>query len=933
MQMNLLMNNKQKKVLTVFVFGLSFMLTQAQTIKGKIVDRATHEPIIGATVYITNKNSAYSGFDGSYTIKNIPKGTYKVICSNLGFSNQEKTIAINASVVTLNFEMLEEQTSLKEVVISSKHGTESSEFALNREKNSQNILNAISAKTIQLLPDLTVAGVLQRMSGVSLEKSSTGEARYAIIRGMDQRYNYTLVNGIKIPSPDDKFRYVPMDMFPADLVERIEVVKALTPQMEGDAIGGAMNLIMKNAPDKLTITANLATGFSQFVNDNGYVNFNKNVINSKSPADINGANYIATPNDFNYKNFDYTTKKLPLNTNMGFSIGNRFLKDKKLGVVVAASYQNENKGSNTTWFKPSNQPAPGNIPAFEDIYTRRYNTNQMRYGVHAKLDYILNSKNKLSLYNVYLKTEETQNRKTIDTSLSIGRSGVGTGNTYKLYRSLFKTQSIYNSTLQGEHELNDHLNAKWSAVYSLASSATPDWSEYQTVQVVGYDINHNQTVTPPVLNIPFNRIWTKNSDKDYAGYLDLIYNKKIFNKPMVITIGGLYRSKVRDNFYNEWSLIPKTSNLGLPVVFNGILSPDQFVFNGTTAAQGSPKNALNYGATEKIAAGYFQADIRFNERFSVLGGLRMERTNQTWQTAQDPNLTYGAIGSIAYIDFLPSIHFKYKLSEKENLRLSYFSAINRPGFYEYIPFTIDGDNFSLSGNPYLKHATSTNFDFRYELFPKGLDQFLIGGFYKNIQNPIETAILFTGTSSATLQPTNFGTATNFGVEVNMAKYFGQFGISANYTYTNSKINTSKLFYNSSYVSEQTTQTRPLQGQSPHIANVSLLYKNQKSGLDIQVAYVYTGKKITLVSPYKDLDYWQKGMSQLDFSIEKKAFRYFTFYSKITNIFNTPVLVQILQPNIYTTGKFALPDQTSKNRVTVQKDLYGQNFNFGVRYKF
>ncbi|TDD99746.1 TonB-dependent receptor [Flavobacterium cellulosilyticum] len=928
------MHNKNIFLLTLVLFIVSFFnVIYGGEIKGKIIDSTTNEPIIGATIFLTNKAFGYSGFDGSYSIKNVPEGTYKVVCSNMGFADQEKTIFVPTSIVALNFILKEKQTSLKEVVIAAKQNKEGEKYALNREKNSQNILNAISAKTIQLLPDITTAAVLQRMSGVSLERTSNGEARFAIIRGMDKRYNYTLVNGIKIPSPDDKFRYVPMDMFPADLLERLEVIKALTPAMEGDAIGGAMDLIMKNAPNKLTITANLATGFSQFISDNGYENFDKNVINSKSPAAINGPSYIATPNDFTYKNFDYNKKSLPLNTNLGFSIGNRFLKDKKLGVVVATSYQNELKGTNSTWFKPENQPAPGNVPAFTDLYSRRYNTNQTRFGVHTKLDYILNAKNKISLYNVYLKSEETQNRKSIDTSLSIGRSGVGTGNTYKLYRSRYIKQSIYNSTLQGEHQLNNHLSTDWSAVYSLAKSATPDWSEYQTVERVGYDIDHNQTVTPVVLNIPFKRIWMDNSDRDYAGYLNLKYKRELFNKPMVISVGGLYRSKSRNNNYDEYNLIPNSSSSGEAIPYDGVLSPDKFHFNGDSAAQGSPNNALNYDATEKIAAYYFQDDIQINDKFSILGGLRIENTAQTWKTAQDATIIAGAIGSITYTDYLPSIHFKYKLSEKENLRFSYFSAINRPGFYEYIPFKIDGEDFNLSGNPNLKHAVASNFDFRYELFPKGLDQFLIGGFYKNIQNPIESAILFSGTSSATLKPINFGTATNYGVEVNMAKYFGKFGVSANYTYTYSKITTSKLFYNSSYVSEETTQTRPLQGQSPHIANVSLLYKNQKSGLDVQLAYVYTGKKITLVSPYKDLDYWQKGISQLDFSIEKKAFKYFTFYSKITNLLNTPVIVQILQPNIYTTGNFALPNQTDPNRVTVQKDLYGQNFTFGMRYKF
>lgn len=910
-----------------------FSIIYGSEIKGRILDKNTNEPIIGATIYLTATTYGYSGFDGTYIIKNVPEGSYIVKCSYQGYINQETTITVNLGAITLNFELVEKNITLSEVVISVKQDKESSKYALHREKESQNILNAISAKSIQLLPDLTTAGVLQRMSGVSLERTSTGDARYAIIRGMDQRYNYTLVNGIKIPSPDNKYRYVPMDMFPADLLERLDVIKALTPEMEGDAIGGAMDLIMKNAQDKLAITANIATGFSQFISDNGYENFDKKVINSKSPADINGANYIATPNDFTYKNFDYKRKNLPLNTNLGFSISNRFLKDKKLGVVVATSYQNEYKGSNSTWFKPENQPAPGNVPAFTDLYSRRYNTNQTRYGIHTKLDYILNSKNKISLYNVYLKSEETQNRKSIDTSLSIGRSGVGTGNTYKLYRSRYIKQSIYNNTLQGEHKINEYLNADWSAVYSLAKSITPDWSEYQTVEQVGYDANQNQTVTPAVLNIPFYRIWMNNSDRDYAGYINFKYKKEILNKPMVLSMGGLYRNKLRKNNYNEWNLIPNNSSSGEPIPYDGILSPDKFHFNGITAAQGSPNNALNYAATEKIAAYYFQDNIQFNDKLSILGGLRIENTTQTWKTAQDATIIAGAVGSKTYTDFLPSIHFKYKLSEKENLRLSYFSAINRPGFYEYIPFKIEGEDFNMSGNPNLKHATASNFDIRYELFPKGLDQFLIGAFYKNIQNPIESAILFTGTSSATLKPTNFGTATNFGFEVNMAKYFGKIGITANYTYTNSKITTTKLFYNSSYVSEETTQTRPLQGQSPHIANLSLLYKNQNSGIDVQLAYIYTGRKITLVSPYKDLDYWQKGNSQLDFSIEKRAFKNFTFYSKITNLLNTPVLVQILQPNIYTTGKFALPNQTDPDRVTVQKDLYGINYTFGMRYKF
>ena len=100
-------------------------------------------------------------------------------------------------------------------------------------------MNIMSAKTIQLLPDYTIGDVLQRVSGVTTQKSVTGGGQFANIRGMDARYNYTTIDGVKVPSPDYKNSYVPMDIFPSEMVERLEVIKTLTPDMEGDAIGGA----------------------------------------------------------------------------------------------------------------------------------------------------------------------------------------------------------------------------------------------------------------------------------------------------------------------------------------------------------------------------------------------------------------------------------------------------------------------------------------------------------------------------------------------------------------------------------------------------------------------------------------------------------------------------------------------------------------------
>ncbi len=925
-----------KRILHLSVFlSLAFPLN-ATIFRGHILDAKNKEPLVGATIVDRQNNIVHdlAGLDGSFALKNIGLGKHVFIVQYVGYNSQEKVIDIAKTNDNINIDILLEPklTALDQVEIVAHQDKESNQYARAEEKKADNVLNVLSAQTIQILPDISTASVLQRMSGISTERTATGEARYAVIRGMDRRYNYTLVNGIKIPSPDNMYRYVPMDMFPSDLLERLEVIKALTPAMEADAIGGAMNLIMKDAPDSLTINANIGTGFSELLAQRGYENFDKSVVNFKSPSDIHGQDYQSTPYDFTYKNFDYKSQKLPFNEIAGFSIGDRIFKNKELGILVAGSYQNLFNGSNSTWIRPENQPHAGNIPSFDDIYTRKYNAQNTRYGLHSKIDYSINARNKISLYNLLMEMDEIEYRNTIDTSLSIGRNGVGTGNTYLMYRSRIHDQSIYNSTLQGEHTLLDNFKLNWSGVYSLAKSEMPDWSEYQTVQQVGFDINHNQYSTPQVLNIPFYRIWTRNSDRDLAGYLNLSYHNTILGQDVTITTGGLYRDKLRDNHYNEWDLIPKTSSIGQPVVYDGQLTPDKFEFEGVTASQGNPINPLTYSATEDVLSYYVQANILFFNKLSVLGGVRIENTQQGWKTAQDPKISYGAVGTVQYMDILPSVHFKYIINNKQNLRLSYFSALNRPGFFEYVPYTIEGDNFSFSGNPLLLHATSNNYDLRYEYFPESFDQFLFGAFYKNIFNPIETAVKFTGTSSATLMPENFGTARNYGFELAVTKYWGHIGLSGNYTYTNSQITTSKLFYNANFVTETTTQTRPLQGQSPHIGNVSLLYKNQKVGLDAQVALVYTGKNITFVSPYKDLDYWQQDIIQLSCSVEKRVFKYFTAYCKVNNLLNAPVIVKILQPNIYRTGKFALPIQTSNNYVTVQKDYYGQSFTFGVRMK-
>ncbi len=140
--------------------------------------------------------------------------------------------------------------------------------------------------------------MVQRVSGLTVQRNQNGDPEYAIVRGMDRRYNYTLINGVKVPSPDDKNRYVPLDIFPANLLQRLEVYKSLTPDMEGDAIGGAVDLIMKDAPEKLQVTANAQIGYNGINMKRDFQAYKVSTVPFKSPREIHGLNYEAKPSDF-----------------------------------------------------------------------------------------------------------------------------------------------------------------------------------------------------------------------------------------------------------------------------------------------------------------------------------------------------------------------------------------------------------------------------------------------------------------------------------------------------------------------------------------------------------------------------------------------------------------------------------------------------------
>ena len=189
---------------------------QAHTLDGIVKDNKTGEPLIGTVIRVKElpNVSTTTGLDGTFTLNELPdKGKFTIIVSYMSYKTRKMVVDV-AKKDKVDIPMDEDLKLLGEVVVTGHREYRSDRSAIETVKNAGNVLNVMSQQSIQLSPDVNVASVLQRVSGVTMERDASGEASYAILRGMDKRYNYTLVNGVKIPSPDDKNRYIPLNIFP-----------------------------------------------------------------------------------------------------------------------------------------------------------------------------------------------------------------------------------------------------------------------------------------------------------------------------------------------------------------------------------------------------------------------------------------------------------------------------------------------------------------------------------------------------------------------------------------------------------------------------------------------------------------------------------------------------------------------------------------------
>ena len=486
--------NKAIFVLSLIVVHLSNFVF-AGDIKGTVSDKGSGDFLPGANVFLEGTNyGTSSDRAGNYTINGVPDGDYTLIVTYVGYSDYSNSVSVGPDAVTHNTQMSVSYIAMDAVNVSGL--AQGQAKALSQQRSANNIKNVVSSDMIERFPDQNVADAIQRLPAVALE-TDHGEGRYVQIRGAEAQLNTTTLNGIRIPSPEDTERKVSLDVIPSFLLGSIELSKALTPDMDGDAIGGSVNLITKNGFDYDGRTMNLKiTGGQRSMRgkNNSMAAFNY--------ADQLMDNKLGLIISTSYENNDMHTDNIEMEW------------DDKIEWVTEEvdEYEVDEDDPTDTTFIYKTDDKDGTV--LTDVQLRNYNLSRERMGITGNLDYKLNENSKFylrSMWNRYTDWEERDRmRYRFDKSVDEEESGSGYDpadglavNLARIERDLKSRTSVsyINSyTFGGEHQFGN-IDVDYNYTISHAEELrTPSTNITFVVKDVNWDYEYSDEHYPTMSN-------------------------------------------------------------------------------------------------------------------------------------------------------------------------------------------------------------------------------------------------------------------------------------------------------------------------------------------------------------------------------------------------------------------------------------------------
>ncbi len=870
-------------------------------IAGLVTDTTTGAPLAGARVTIDGSAFvAATDRAGAFQLGGVPAGSYTLVVTYLGHADERAAVVVRgADVLRVTVKM--SRTSYSETVsVTAASIDEGQARALNQQKTAPNITNIVAADQIGSFPDPNAAEAASRIPGVSIARDQ-GEGRYILIRGTEARLNSVMIDGERIPSPEDT-RQIMLDAVPADQLQSIEVSKAVTPDMDADSIGGAVNLITKQAVGKPTMLFSLAGG------------------------------YNALQQNYGQRQFSAT-------------LGRRFA-DGRFGLLVGGSGSSLNRGSEN--FEA--QYAAGSLA---DLQLRDYQIKRQRYGLNVSADTKLGNNGSLTVKSIFneFKDYEVNNRERFrPTNTRIEH----------VLKNRHQSDHIRSVSGAGEHLLPSGTTLDYRVSRAQSREEQPDRLDTifrQTriqfapnVSASSIDPNNIQpnpsTDNPAVATLNAWETETfESNDRDVTGSFNLrtpLVSRA--DRAVFLKVGAKIRDKRKDNVFQATTASPASPVL-FPQLQDTSFDNSRFLDFLTTypkfpgidaAASRALFNALpasrvavdhegdaeNYDATERVLAGYAMVEFHLGDRLLLLPGVRYEGTKVDYRGNQvlydaggNYTSTLPVTGGGTHGFLLPGVHLKYTLDETSNLRFAYTRTLARPNYSDLVPYQIvfQEDGEITRGNADLKPTTSSNVDVMVERYFRSVGVVSGGVFYKRLNDyifPFRFREAAFGDTYQVTQPRNGDSASLWGAELafqNQFRFlpspFDGLGLYANLTFTDS----------SARFPDRTVDST-LPGQSSRLGNLALWY--EKAGFSARSSWNFHGKYVDAVGDSASTDVYYDNHVQWDLSFSQKVLRQARVYVDVLNLTNAPLR--------YYEGTSDRP---------IQQEYYRTWATFGVKVNF
>jgi outer membrane receptor protein involved in Fe transport len=846
---------------------MGFSVARAQdatgygSIAGTVMDEWHAVPLAGVAVSVRGTTLAVvTGIDGRFLIEQVPAGDRVVAFSKAGYARAivtEVRVGPGQSS-TVNLQLRPEFYEMEEYEVTAEElGDQRAEILFERQASST-LVDAIGSEQFSNLAVSDAAQVLSKVTGATV-----ADGKYAVVRGLADRYTFTTMNGMDLPSADPDRKAFQLDLFPAKFIEQVDVRKTFSPDMHGGFAGGSVDIVTKSYPEDFLFEFRLGTAYNTqsslrddfAATDRGSTDWLGMDDGTRELPDAAAATPpfgTASPLDpaikgtFNSTHFAPIPVNSPLDSAMSLLFGNTHeVLGKRLGYLAGLEYKNEYRFYDDGEVRK--YEGAGTTTSIDKTDTR--GLIEYNWAALANLALELSEQHELKFNFLFVQAAEDEARRLQgqDDVLST-EPGVSYVD-QSILRWTERNLTYYQ--LAGGHEFPElnEVRFDWGAALSSTTQDDPDYRIFQFLARPPDDFNPNGPTTP---SRP-TRFWRELEEDNMNLRADFTVPLPSYNsRDNRIKTGVAYSASNRDYAQRGFDVrsVPQHPfySTGDPNIFlieenHPYIAYHNFIAN------------ITYDGEQTINAGYLMADWGALDWLELSGGVRFESTDLTVDAFDLSRNVPLAPGAIDQDDWLPSVSAKFHLRENVDLRAAWSGTVVRPTYREIaaVPIYDVARSRVYIGNPELGMAASDNFDLRASWYPRAGEILSASVFAKRIQDPIEQLSITRDNSRVTYE--NFDEAEVYGVEAELRVGLDRvweplkplnLGVNAAYITSEVPLTETQRTLRQQRLGDNSTH-RPLYDQPDYILNADLTWTIEETGTSITLSGGVVGERLVLVS--------------------------------------------------------------------------------------